>query len=155
MADVYELPLEAVETLKKELKDLQTTGRNDIAEKIKEAKSFGDLSENAEYDEAKSDQAKLEARIQEVEYILSHCTILDESALTTDVVRTGLSVKVHDKDFDEIVVYQIVNAPQASPLENRISDESPVGKALIGHKAGDTVCVELPDGTSEFVVLEI
>ena len=86
---------------------------------------------------------------------MSHCTILDESALTTDVVRTGLSVKVHDKDFDEIVVYQIVNAPQASPLENRISDESPVGKALIGHRAGDTVCVELPDGTSEFVVLEI
>ncbi|MBR6780858.1 MAG: transcription elongation factor GreA [Clostridia bacterium] len=155
MTEVYELPLAEVEKLKKELLELQTTGRNDIAAKIKEAKSFGDLSENAEYDEAKSDQAKLEARIQEIEYILAHCTILDESALTTERVRTGLAVRVHDHFFDEDVVYYIVNAPQASPLENKISDESPVGKALIGHAVGDVVTVETPDGNNDFTILEI
>lgn len=155
MADVYELPAAVVEQLKQELKELRTTGRNDIAEKIKEAKSFGDLSENAEYDEAKSDQAKLEARIQEIEYTLSNCVILDESALTTERVHTGLSVKVHDKMFNEEVVYHIVNAPQASPLENKISDESPVGKALMNKCVGDTVSVEIPAGVNEFTILEI
>lgn len=155
MADEYELPLKVVEQLKAELKELRTTGRNDIAEKIKEAKSFGDLSENSEYDEAKSDQAKLEARIQEIEYTLNHCTILDESSLTTETVHIGLSVKVHDKMFNEEVVYHIVGTPQASPLENKISDESPVGKALVGHKVGDDVTVEIPAGVNEFTILEI
>ena len=101
MADEYVLPLKVIEQLKEELRELRTTGRNDIAEKIKEAKSFGDLSENSEYDEAKSDQAKLEARIAEIEYTLSHATVLDESTLSTESVHTGLSVKVFDKTYNE------------------------------------------------------
>lgn len=155
MADEYVLPLKVIEKYKAELKDLRSNGRNDIAEKIKEAKSFGDLSENAEYDEAKSDQAKLEARIAELEYMLAHATVLDESALTTDKVETGLYVKVEDKTYNETDVYQIVGSPQANPIENRISDESPIGRTLLGHKIGDHVVVEAPTGNIELVVLEI
>ena len=155
MADEYVSPLKVIEKYKAELKDLRSNGRNDIAEKIKEAKSFGDLSENAEYDEAKSDQAKLEARIAELEYMLAHATVLDESALTTDKVETGLYVKVEDKTYNETDVYQIVGSPQANPIENRISDESPIGRTLLGHKVGDHVIVEAPTGNIELVVLEI
>lgn len=155
MADEYVLPLKVIEKYKAELKDLRSNGRNDIAEKIKEAKSFGDLSENAEYDEAKSDQAKLEARIAELEYMLAHATVLDENALTTDKVETGLFVKVEDKTYNETDVYQIVGSPQANPIENRISDESPIGRTLLGHKVGDHVLVEAPTGNIELLVLEI
>ncbi|MBR3766920.1 MAG: transcription elongation factor GreA [Clostridia bacterium] len=155
MAEEYVLPLKVIEELKDELKILRTTGRNDMAEKIKEAKSFGDLSENSEYDEAKSDQAKLEARIREIEYTLSHATVLDESALTTETVHTGLSVKIYDKTYDEEVTYKVVGAPQADPINNKISDESPVGKELLGHKVGDVVTVETPAGNTVLEILEI
>ena len=155
MAEEYVLPLKVIEQYKEELRELRTTGRNDIAEKIKEAKSFGDLSENSEYDEAKSDQAKLEARILELEYTISHATVLDESTLSTETVHTGLSVKVFDKTFGEEDVYHVVGSPQADPLSNKISDESPIGKALLGHKVGDTVLVEIPDGSDEIEILEI
>ena len=155
MAEEYVLPLKVIEQYKEELKELRTTGRNDIAEKIKEAKSFGDLSENSEYDEAKSDQAKLEARILELEYIVSHATILDESAISTETVHTGLSVKVFDRTYGEEDVYHVVGSPQADPLANKISDESPVGKALLGHKVGDVVLIEIPDGNDEIEILEI
>lgn len=155
MAEEYVLPLKVIEQYKEELKELRTTGRNDIAEKIKEAKSFGDLSENSEYDEAKSDQAKLEARILELEYIISHATVLDESAISTETVHTGLSVKVLDRTYGEEDVYHLVGSPQADPLANKISDESPVGKALIGHKVGDVVLIEIPDGNDEIEILEI
>lgn len=151
----YVLPQNVIDQLKQELKDLVTVGRNDIAEKIKEAKSFGDLSENSEYDEAKSEQAKLEARINEIKYTLSHCTVLDESTLTTETVHTGLKVRVLDDMFKEEAEYEIVGAPQASPLENKISDESPVGRALIGHKVGDKVEVEIPAGVNFITILEI
>ncbi len=155
MAEEYVLPLKVIEQYKEELKELRTTGRNDIAEKIKEAKSFGDLSENSEYDEAKSDQAKLEARILELEYIVSHATILDESTISTETVHTGLSVKVFDRTYGEEDVYHVVGSPQADPLANKISDESPVGKALLGHKVGDVVLIEIPDGNDEIEILEI
>lgn len=155
MAEEYVLPLKVIEELKEELRILRTTGRNDMAEKIKEAKSFGDLSENSEYDEAKSDQAKLEARIREIEYTLSHATVLDESTLTTETVHTGLSVKIFDKTYEEEVVYKIVGAPQADPINNKVSDESPVGKALLGHKVGDEVVVETPAGNCVLEILEI
>ncbi len=155
MADEYVLPLKVIEQLKEELRELRTTGRNDIAEKIKEAKSFGDLSENSEYDEAKSDQAKLEARIAEIEYTLSHATVLDESTLSTESVHTGLSVKVFDKTYNEELIYHIVGAPQANPMQNKVSDESPVGKALLGHKVGDVVIAETPAGNDEIEILEI
>lgn len=155
MAEEYVLPLKVIEQYKEELRELRTTGRNDIAEKIKEAKSFGDLSENSEYDEAKSDQAKLEARILELEYIVSHATVLDESAISTETVHTGLAVKIYDRTYGEEDVYYLVGSPQADPLANKISDESPVGKALLGHKVGDVVLVEIPDGNDELEILEI
>ena len=155
MAEEYVLPQKVIEQLKEELKELRTTGRNEVAEKIKEAKSFGDLSENSEYDEAKSDQAKLEARIAEIEYTISHATVLDESALSTERVHTGLSVKVYDRTFDETVTYHLVGAPQANPMENKISDESPVGRELLCHMVGDVVTVEIPTGYDEIEILEI
>ena len=155
MADEFLLTQSAVDELKEELKYLRTTRRNEVAEKIKEAKSFGDLSENSEYDEAKSEQAKLEASIAELEYTLQHVKIIDESALGTDTVHIGSFVKVFDKEFNEEVKYQIVGFPQADPLENKLSDESPIGKGLIGHKVGDVVEVETPGGVIALEIREI
>ncbi len=155
MADEFLLTQAAVDELKAELKYLRTTRRNEVAEKIKEAKSFGDLSENSEYDEAKSEQAKLEAQITEMEYTLQHVKIIDESALGTDTVHIGSFVTVYDSTFDEEVKYQIVGFPQADPLENKISDESPVGKGLLGHKVGDIIEVETPGGVMKLEIKEI
>lgn len=155
MADEFILTQAGLEELKAELKQLRTTGRTDIAEKIKEAKSFGDLSENSEYDEAKSDQGKLEARIAEIEYMLQHIKIVDEDNLSTETVHVGSKVKFLDYEFNEEVEYQIVGFPQADPAKNKISDESPVGKALLGSKIGDEVEVETPGGFLKFKILSI
>ena len=155
MADEFILNAAGVEALRQELKELRTTGRADIAEKIKEAKSFGDLSENSEYDEAKSDQGKLEARIAEIEYMLAHVRIVDESSLTTDAVHVGSRVMLFDEEFKEEVEYQIVGFAQADPIEGRISDDSPVGKALLGHKEGDVVEAEAPGGISVYKIISI
>ncbi len=155
MAEEYIMTSADLERLKEELKELRTTGRNEVTERIKEALSFGDLSENSEYDEAKSDQAKLEARILEIEYQIAHATVLEDRDLSTEKVRTGLFVKVRDRTFDETAIYHIVGAPQADPLENKISDESPVGRALLDHSVGDVVTVEIPSGNDEIEILEI
>ena len=155
MADEYVLPQKVIDQLKEELRELRTNGRTDIAEKIKEAKSFGDLSENSEYDEAMSDQAKLEARISDIEYTLAHAKVLDENLLSTDHVHTGLSVKIYDRTFKEECVYHIVGVPQANPAEDKISDESPIGKGLLGKKVGDVITVEIPNGYDEMEILEI
>ncbi len=146
MADEFLLTQSAVDELTAKLKYLRTTRRNEVAEKIKEAKSFGDLSENSEYDEAKSEQGKLEAEITEMEYTLQHVKIIDESTLTTDTVHIGSIVTVFDPELKEECKYQIVGFPQANPLENKISDESPIGKALLSHQIGDVVEVETPAG---------
>lgn len=146
MADEFLLTQAAVDELKEELKYLRTTRRNEVAEKIKEAKSFGDLSENSEYDEAKSEQAKLEAKITELEYTLQHVKIIDESVLSSDTVHMGSFVTVYDFEYNEEVKYQIVGFTQADPINNKLSDESPVGKALLGHRAGDIVDIETPGG---------
>ncbi len=155
MADEFLLTQSAVDELKAELKYLRTTRRNEVAEKIKEAKSFGDLSENSEYDEAKSEQGKLEAQITEMEYTLQHVKIIDEAALGTDTVHIGSYVKVYDPEFNEEVKYQIVGFPQADPLENKISDESPIGRGLLGHKVGETVEIETPGGMMKLEIREI
>ena len=155
MADEFLLTQAAVDELKEKLVEMRTTRRHEVAEKIKEAKSFGDLSENSEYDEAKSEQAKLEASIAELEYTLQHVKIIDESALGTDTVHIGSYVKVFDKEFNEEVKYQIVGFPQADPLENKLSDESPIGKGLLGHKVGDVVEVETPGGVIALEIREI
>lgn len=141
--------------LQDELEQLKTVGRKDIAEKIKVALSFGDLSENSEYDEAKSEQGKLESRINEIEAILQNCKIIDEAELPTDSVNRASTVRIKDLELDEVMEYQIVGFTQADPVKGKISDESPVGRALMGHKVGEIVEVEAPMGKLKFEILEI
>lgn len=143
---------EGYKKLVEELDALRTTGREQIAEKIKEARSFGDLSENAEYDEAMNEQAIMEAKISRLEDELKNVQILDTEVLSTDVIGVGSFVKVFDKTYKEELEFQIIGKAQANPEEQRISDESPIGKALLGCKAGDIVEVETPAG---IVALEI
>lgn len=149
------LTKENYEALVEELNRLKTTGRDDIAEKIKVARSFGDLSENAEYDEAMNEQAKLEANISKLENELRDAEILDEAeANDTSVVRVGSTVKVHDYDEDEDVTYTIMGKSDVE--HNIISDESPVGAALMGKAVGEIVDVKLPnEEIIQFKVLEI
>ena len=155
MADEILLTHSGHKELQDELEQLKTVGRKDVAEKIKVALSFGDLSENSEYDEAKSDQGKLESRINEVEAMLQNVKILDEDSLNTEVVYIGSKLKVKDIEYNEVMDYQIVGFAQADPDKGRISDESPVGKALLGHAVGETVEVEVPAGKLLFEIIEI
>jgi transcription elongation factor GreA len=146
---------EGLKNLTEELDYLTSVKRLEIAEKIKVALSFGDLSENSEYDEAKNEQAIAEARILEIQTLLKNAKILDEDDINTENIHIGAKIKVKDFEFDEIVNYQIVGSTEADPMYNKISDESPVGKALLGHSVGDVVVVETPDGEISFEVLEI
>lgn len=139
--------------LEAELDHLKTEGRIDIAEKLKVARSYGDLSENSEYDEAKSEQAKIEARISELEYQLDNAVIID--AAGNDTVSMGSKVTVNRKNDDVQSVYEIVGFAQSNPTEGKISDESPVGKALMGAKVGETVVVEAPIGNLELEIVTI
>ena len=148
------LTLEGLKALQDELEQLKVEGRKEAAEKIKLAKSFGDLSENSEYDEAMNDQAKLEARIGEIEHILKTAKVLDVEALGTENVHIGSTVKIVDKKKKSFT-YTIVGFAQADPAVGKISDECPVGKALIGHKVGDKVSIETPAGVMEFKITEI
>jgi len=149
------LTSEGIKNYENELEYLKAVVRKEVAEKIKVARSFGDLSENSEYDEAKNEQAKVEARIAEIENILKHAKIIDESELTDEHIHIGSKVKVHDFDFDEDTEYQIIGSGEADPFNGKLSDESPVGSALLGHKVGDTITVETPDGEVKFKILEI
>lgn len=146
---------EGLKAYEQELEYLKTVKRKEVAEKIKVALSFGDLSENSEYDEAKNDQAILEARISQIEDILKNAKIIDESELNNELIHIGSLVKLRDCEFDEEVEYQIIGSNEANPFEGKLSDESPVGAALLGHRVGDTVGVETPDGALKFIVLEI
>lgn len=146
---------EGLEKLENELQELKTIKRKEIADKIKVATSFGDLSENSEYNEAKNEQAIIEARIAQLENILKNVKILDESDVSTEKVSMGCKVKVKDYEFDEEVYYQIVSSAESNPDEYKISDESPVGQALLQQKIGDIVDVETPSGVIKFKILEI
>ncbi len=146
---------EGLKKLEEELEELKTVKRKEIAEKIKVALSFGDLSENSEYDEAKNEQAFVEARIAQLESILKNVKILDEDEISTDSVRIGSRIKLKDFEYNDVVDYKIVGSTEADPLKGKISDESPVGKALIGHSVGDIVEVEAPIGTIKYEILEI
>lgn len=148
------LTAEGLKELQDELEQLKTVGRKDAAEKIKVARSFGDLSENAEYDEAMSDQAKLEARINEIEVMLKNAKVFDEESLGTEVVHIGSKVTITNSKKEKFE-YKIVGFAQADPANGKISDESPVGKALIGHKVGDKVVVEAPVGAINFKIVTI
>ena len=138
-----------------ELKYLKLTRREEIKEQIAIARGFGDLSENAEYDEARNEQAKNEARIKELEELVENAVILDESQIDTGVVSLGSSVKVFHEGLATEITYDLVGSNEANPLENKISDLSPVGAALIGKQAGDTVSIEVPSGTIKMKVLEV
>lgn len=146
---------EGLQNYEKELENLKTVVRKEVAEKIKVARSFGDLSENSEYDEAKNEQAMVEARIAEIEAILKNAQVIDESELTNEHIHIGSKIKVHDFDFDEDIEYQIIGSGEADPFNGKLSDESPVGSAFIGHKVGDIVEVTTPDGVVKFEILEI
>lgn len=146
---------EGLKKLEEELEQLKTVTRKEVADKIKVALSFGDLSENSEYDEAKNEQALVESRIAQIEAMLKNVKILDEDELTNDMVSIGSKVKLFDKEYNEEVIYQIVGSTEADPVQGRISDESPVGKFVLGHKVGDVVEVETPGGISIYEVLEI
>ncbi|WP_234117026.1 transcription elongation factor GreA [Clostridium hydrogenum] len=151
----YVLTYEGVKKLEEELQYLKTTKRKEITEKIKVALSFGDLSENSEYDEAKNDQAFLEGKIAQIENTLKNAVVIDESELKNDIVSVGSKVKVLDYEFDEEIVFSIVGSAEAEPMENKISNESPVGSALIGKKVGDVVEAEVPDGVNKYKILDI
>lgn len=141
--------------LEDELENLKTVKRKEVAEKIKVARGYGDLSENSEYDEAKNEQGFVESRIAELEKMLKHARVIDEDELASDVVGIGMHVKVKDEDGDEDE-YDITGSTEADPVAGKISDASPVGAALVGHKAGDTVEITLPNGAViGYTVLEV
>lgn len=146
---------EGLKNLEDELETLKTVKRKEIAEKIKVALSFGDLSENSEYDEAKNEQAIAEARIAEIEAILKKAKVIDSHELSTEIIHVGSVVKIFDQKYQEECIYRIVSSNEANPLEGKISDESPVGKGLLDHKVGDKVEIETPDGICKYDVLEI
>ena len=143
--------------ISEELEYLKGTRRSEMAEKIKTARGFGDLSENAEYDEAKNEQAQVEARIAELEAMLKVAVVLSKDQIKKNTVSLGTTVKLHivEDDGEEDAEYQIVGSNEANPMEGRISDESPVGKQLIGHKKDDTVEVETPYGITKYTILGV
>lgn len=144
-----------LEKLKEELDFLKSVKRKEAAENVGIARSFGDLSENSEYDEAKNEQAKVEAQIAELEETIKHVTVISDSEIQTDSVRPGVTVGVLDMEFDEEDEFMIVNSHEVDPVARKISDQSQIGKALIGAKVGDVVTVEVPDGTAQFKILKI
>lgn len=155
MAKQILLTEDGLKKLEDELETLKTVTRNEIAEKIKIARGFGDLSENSEYDEAKNEQAKVEARIVEVEAMLKNVQLIDDDDIGTNQITIGATVKVLDVEYNEELIYKIVGSAEADPKNGKISDESPVGKALIGHSEGDEVVAEAPAGHITFKVLDI
>ncbi len=141
--------------LEEELRRRTHEEREKIKNDIAVARSFGDLSENSEYDEARNDQAKNEARIKELEELLENAVVVDESSIDTGVVSLGSTVKLHNQDTGTEVRYALVGSNESNPMEGKISDQSPIGSALIGKKAGDTVSIEVPSGTVHFDVLDV
>ena len=155
MAKEYKLSAERLEELKQELTYLKTVKEKEVADLIKEARSFGDLSENSEYDEAKNEQGKLYSRIAEVENILANYVVIEENAEDTDVVGMGSKITVKDAATGEEETYQVVGSQEADPMNGRISEESLFGKALLGKAIGDVAVVEAPAGNIEYQVVAI
>ncbi len=151
----YVMTYEGIKKLEDELEYLKTTKRKEITEKIKVALSFGDLSENSEYDEAKNEQAFVEGRIIQITNMLKNATVVDESEIPKDIVSVGTIVRVKDYEFDDEEEYSLVGSAEADPMNNKISNESPVGKGLLGKKVGDIIEISVPDGVSKYEILEI
>ena len=155
MAKEYKLSADRLEELKQELVYLKTVREKEVADLIKEARSFGDLSENSEYDEAKNEQGKLYSRIAELENILANYVVIEESADSSNTVRMGSRITVKDVITGEEETYQVVGSQEADPMNGRISEESPFGKALLGKAVGEVAVVEAPAGNIEYEVVAI
>lgn len=149
------LTYDGLKKLEEELENLKTVRRKDVAEKIKEARGQGDLSENAEYDAAKEEQAEIEVRIVVLEKMLRNAEVIDDDEVSSEVISVGSTVTLFDVEFDEEVVYSIVGSAEADPLNGKISNESPVGVALLGKKKGDTITIDTPSGLVSFNVVKI
>lgn len=146
---------EGLKIMTEELDYLKNVRRVEVKEQIAVARSFGDLSENSEYDEAKNEQTKVETRIQELEQLLKNVVVVNEEDLNTGVANLGMTVRVYDEEFDEEIEYNIVGTNEVDPLKNNISDQSPIGAALIGKKVDDIAEVEAPAGIIKLKILEI
>ena len=146
---------EGYENLKEELDHLVNVKRKEVAERIKVARDFGDISENSEYDEAKNEQAFVEGRIQEIKNMLDNVEIVREEEVSDEIVSVGNIVKIRDIETDDEFTYRIVGSAESDPLNNKISNESPIGKAIIGHKVGDSVEIEVPSGLKTYEILLI
>ena len=141
--------------LQEELDFLKNVKRKEAAENVGIARSFGDLSENSEYDEAKNEQAKIEAQIADLEETIATARVIGDHEIQTDVVSVGVSVVIYDFEFEEEIEYTLVSSREVDPLNNKISDQSPIGRALIGAKVGDIVTVDVPDGVVKFEIRNI
>ena len=149
------LTREGLKQLEDELENLRTVKRAEVKERLKEAIALGDLSENSEYDDAKNEQAFMEGRILELEKMIRNAKVIDEDAHQEGTVTVGSLVRVKDIEFDEINEYRLVGTVEADPMNNRISNESPVGRALLGRKKGEIVDVEVPAGIIKYKILEV
>jgi transcription elongation factor GreA len=141
--------------LKEEIENLSTTKRREVAERIKQAREFGDITENSEYDDAKNEQAMLEHRIALLEDRLANARVIEADEITSDVVGIGTKVRLRDMDANETIEYTIVGSAEANPAEHRLSNESPVGKAILGRKKGEIVDVAAPRGSLKFKIMDI
>ena len=155
MAKEYKLSPERLKELQEEMNYLKTVREKEVAELIKEARSYGDLSENSEYDEAKNEQGRLYSRMAELEEILSNCVVIEEEEADGDYIRMGSTVTVYDKEFEEEQTFRITGSQEADPMNGLISEESPFGKALLGRKVGDKVSFEAPAGTFHYEIVSI
>lgn len=151
----FKMSQERLDALKKELLYLETDKAKEVAEQIKEARSFGDLSENSEYDEAKTQQAQLYGRIAEVEEILANAVLINADDITTDHIGLGCTFTVKDIEMDEEETYELVGSQEANPMKGRVSDDAPFGRAMVGARVGDIVKVEAPVGVIEYQVVKI
>lgn len=149
------LTYDGLKKMEEELETLKTVRRKEVAEKIKEARGQGDLSENAEYDAAKEEQAEIEARIVVLEKMLRNAEVIDDDEVSNDVVSLGCTVELYDIEFDEVMEYAIVGSAEADPMNGRISNESPVGMALLGRTKGEKISIETPDGEAAFEIKSI
>ena len=155
MAKEYKLSPERLKELQDELNYLKTVREKEVAELIKEARSYGDLSENSEYDEAKNEQGRLYSRMAEVEEILANCVVIEEEETDGDYIRMGSTVTVYDKEFEEEQTFRITGSQEADPMNGLISEDSPFGKALMGRVEGDEIVVEAPAGPVEYKILKV
>ena len=149
------LTREGLEQLEQELEHLRTVKRTEVKERLKEAIALGDLSENSEYDDAKNEQAFMEGRILELEKMIRNAKVIEDGVQQEGAITVGSLVTVKDIEFDEITEYRLVGTVEADPMNNRISNESPVGRALLGHKAGEIIDVEVPAGIIQLEIVSI